>query len=582
MLTIPALADTNPPSVSAVDASNKEIILIDMLRQRALISEEGIERVRSAARSRDIAFSAAATRLGIVAEKEIARIFSSLLNIEIADKARYPHPCRLPAALNPAFLRKHKVLPLAETNRVIQLAMANPMDDVAAEGVAFAVGKTVQRLAALESDIEEQLQSIRQNESKYSDEDDAHKVVIHNGEDIDKLSDHDSDAPAIRLAHRLITQAMDLGASDIHLEPAADALIVRYRVDGLLQEAETLSNRWSQPIISRLKLMARLDIAEKRLPQDGRIHFTTRGMSFDLRVATFPTLHGESMVLRLLGQHSVSPELDHLDLDPVSLKTLCSALKRPHGIVLVTGPTGSGKTTTLYAALNTLLQPEVKIITVEDPIEYTLTGVSQLQIKPEIGLTYGAALRSVLRNDPDVIMIGEIRDRETAEIAIRAALTGHLVLATLHTNTAAGAITRLLDLGVEDYLLASTLIFSAAQRLVRRLCTVCRSSRPVTTDELALLSSCLDADRCPDRLPEAAGCSACKGRGYIGRLPLFEALPIGPEERALIREFRSEQALLESAARQGMSTLWQHGLQRVIHQETTMDEILSTVEVGIS
>ena len=324
--------------------------------------------------------------------------------------------------------------------------------------------------------------------------------------------------------------------------------------------------------------MARLDIAERRLPQDGRIRFTTRGVSLDLRVATFPTLHGESMVLRLLGQHSVSPELESLGLDPHGLQLLRAALDRPHGIVLITGPTGSGKTTTLYAALNAIRSPERKVVTVEDPVEYTLPGVSQLQVKPEIGLTYGAALRSVLRNDPDVIMIGEIRDQETADIAIRSALTGHLVLATLHTNTAAGAITRLLDLGVEDYLLASTLVFAGAQRLVRQLCATCRSTREPTQDEQHALISALGHKTESIKLPRAVGCPTCRGRGYSGRLPIFEALPIGPEEQAAIRQPHAEEALLGLIKQKNRPTLWSHGLNRVVHADTTLEEVLGVVE----
>lgn len=570
-------ADLHPSSQPECSAGATPA-LIEALRQRGLITDEGVERVQAAALAHGIAFSIAATRLGVVAEREMAQVFAGVLDIPLLARAEYPRPARLPARLNLAFLRRHRVCPVGESETRIRLAMANPQDDIAIAGVRFAIGKDVEPLAALESEIDEYLLAALGDEASNSGGEPGQGKPLRTGDDIDKLSDHESDAPAIRTAHRLLTQAMDSGASDVHLEPTSDSLVVRYRIDGALQEVEVLSNRWAQAVISRLKLMARLDIAERRLPQDGRIRFTTRGVSLDLRVATFPTLHGESMVLRLLGQHSVSPELESLGLDPHGLQLLRAALDRPHGIVLITGPTGSGKTTTLYAALNAIRSPERKIVTVEDPVEYTLPGVSQLQVKPEIGLTYGAALRSVLRNDPDVIMIGEIRDQETADIAIRSALTGHLVLATLHTNTAAGAITRLLDLGVEDYLLASTLVFAGAQRLVRQLCATCRSTREPTQDEQHALISALGHKTESIKLPRAIGCPTCRGRGYSGRLPIFEALPIGPEEQAAIRQPHAEEALLGLIKQKNRPTLWSHGLNRVVHAETTLEEVLGVVE----
>ncbi len=550
--------------------------LIEILQQRGLITDEGIERVQAAALAHGIAFSTAATRLGVVSERDMAQTFAEILGVAVLTRAEYPQPPHIPSDLNLAFLRKHRVCPVMVSETYVRLAMANPQDSVAIAGIRFALGKDVEPVAALESDIDEYLQAGTTDISAGTDN--VTLGASSTGDDIDKLSDHDSEAPAIRMAHQLLTQAMDAGASDVHLEPMTDSLVVRYRIDGVLQEVDVLSNRWSRSVVSRLKLMARLDIAERRLPQDGRIRFTTRGVSLDLRVATFPTLHGESMVLRLLGQHSVSPELESLGLDPSGLQALRAALDRPHGIVLITGPTGSGKTTTLYAALNAIRSPERKIVTVEDPVEYTLPGVSQLQVKPEIGLTYGAALRSVLRNDPDVIMIGEIRDQETADIAIRSALTGHLVLATLHTNTAAGAITRLLDLGVEDYLLASTLVFAGAQRLVRRICPECCTTREPTGDERHALVSVSGhkAETC--QLPVAMGCPACRGRGYTGRLPIFEALPIGLEEQAAIRQPHAEEVLLGITRRKNTPTLWSHGLDRVIQGETTLEEVLSVVE----
>jgi len=550
----------------------------DLLHMRGLLSREAAERVRHAAMTSGTAFCSAATRLGLVSERNLANVFGELLGIEVVERAAFPGCPVALDGLNRRFLSARSILPLGESGDVIQLAMANPLDELAVTGVTYATGKAVRRFAALESDIEDYLHALDAEQTSLAAADPASPgISTDGGDDLDRLSDRASEA-VIRLVHRLLTGAMDASASDVHFEPSANALTVRYRIDGMLQEAEVLSTRWSEAVASRVKLMARLDIAEKRIPQDGRIRFTARGQSLDLRVATFPTLHGEAIVLRLLGQQAVSLRLESLGLGERSLADLYEALARPHGIILITGPTGSGKTTTLYAALNAILRPELKIVTVEDPVEYTLVGVSQLQVKPEIGLTYGSALRSVLRNDPDVIMIGEIRDRETADIAVRAALTGHLVLATLHTNTAAGAVTRLLDLGVEDYLLASTLVFSAAQRLVRRLCPACRGTKETNEAEARLMASVLGDNAVPSELPVAAGCPKCNGRGYAGRLPLFETLPIHTEERALIRDFRAEEALADCALRKGAWSLWRHGADKVLAGETTLGEVLSVVE----
>ena len=574
--------------------AGRSFSVAEVLQARGLLSREAAERASQAATTSGTAFCSVATRLGLVSEKELAAVFGELLGIDVVERAAFPADPVIPEGLNRRFLNTRCILPLAETESVIRLAMANPLDDLAVAGVSYATGKAVRRVAALESEIEDFLQLLAADGIGGQAEGPTGAAPRGNGdEDLDRLSDHASEAPVIRLVHRLLTGAMDAKASDVHFEPTANALTVRYRVDGILQVVENLSSRWCEAVASRIKLLARLDIAEKRVPQDGRIHFTTRGQSLDLRVATFPTLHGESVVLRLLGQQTVSLDLDTLGLGERNLADLRAALARPHGIVLITGPTGSGKTTTLYAALNAILRPELKIVTVEDPVEYSLAGVSQLQVKPDIGLTYSSALRSVLRNDPDVIMIGEIRDRETADIAVRAALTGHLVLATLHTNTAAGAVSRLLDLGVESYLLASTLVLSAAQRLVRRLCPACSGTREADADEAALLAAglgekalagktrrepALGEKILPFRLPVPVGCPRCKGQGYRGRLPLFEALPFATEERELVRNFRSEEALAACALQKGAWSLWRHGVHQVLAGATTLEELLGVVE----
>lgn len=571
------MAVTTAVSASSTDSTDR---LVEILLRRRLMSAESVERVQAAARSSETPFSAVATRLGLVTEDQMAEIFAEMLAIEVAKRARFP--ARLPEidGVNLHFFRTKRALPLVIDQDEVHLAMADPTDDVTAAGVEFLLGKPVKRYAALESELEDYFYKLDAAQAEAEEAISLASIGTAevNDDDVAKLSDHASDAPVIRLVHRLIMSASDLGASDVHVEPAANALIIRYRIDGLLQEADVLSARWAEPVASRIKLMARLDIAERRVPQDGRIRFSARGRSLDLRVATFPTLHGESIVLRLLGQVSVKLELDQLGLSDHGLNGLRKALKKPHGIVLITGPTGSGKTTTLYASLNAILNPELKIVTVEDPIEYVLTGVSQLQVKPEIGLTYATSLRSILRNDPDIIMIGEIRDCETADIAIRAALTGHLVLSTLHTNTAAGAVTRLLDLGVEAYLLASTLELAAAQRLVRRLCPHCKIRRSVTKSEAEMIGHGLGKHGVPEAIYGPKGCEHCNGRGYWGRTPLFEAIEIEEEEREIIRMKQDERMLVDASVRRGGRNLWQHGLAKVVAGETAIDEVLRVME----
>ncbi|MGL6043657.1 MAG: GspE/PulE family protein, partial [Sandaracinobacteroides sp.] len=372
-----------------------------------------------------------------------------------------------------------------------------------------------------------------------------------------------------RAVNRLIAEAVDARASDIHLEPADDRLGVRYRVDGVLAQMPPLPAAVRGPIVSRIKVMAGLNIAERRLPQDGRLRLAVRGHEIDLRVATSPSIHGESVVLRILDRTRLSLDFPSLGFDAEMERAFRAAISRPHGIILVTGPTGSGKTTTLYAALSALNAPDRKLLTVEDPIEYRLPGIVQAQAHPQIGFTFATALRSFLRQDPDVIMVGEIRDTETAEIAVQAALTGHLILATLHTNSAAGAVTRLTDMKVEPFLLGSVLAGVLAQRLVRRLCPECRV--PVLPDP-ALIEALCPGAAVPHRLYAPGGCSACGGSGYSGRLALVEFLPVDAAVAALIVARADERSI--AAAATGGRTLAQDGLAKAALGLTSLEEVL--------
>jgi general secretion pathway protein E len=386
-----------------------------------------------------------------------------------------------------------------------------------------------------------------------------------------------SEGPVIRLVNLLITRAIETRASDIHFEPFEDRFRVRYRIDGVLHDVESPPNRLQAAIVSRIKIMAKLNIAERRLPQDGRIMLRVRGKEIDFRVSSIPTIHGESIVLRILDKSSIVLDIERLGFPEDTLVGFDELIQRPHGIILVTGPTGSGKTTTLYCALEKINSPEKKIITVEDPVEYQLKGINQIQVKPSIGLNFGSALRSIVRQDPDVILIGEIRDAETAEIAIHSALTGHLVLSTLHTNDAPSAVTRLIDMGMEDYLLSSTIIGILAQRLVRVACPHCRE--PYSPDPAILKEMKLNGDDLRGlKITEVKGCESCANTGYWGRTGIFEFLRVTDDIQGLILGKKDSNIIKEAARRNGMRTLREDGWVKVKHGITTISEVLRVTQ----
>ncbi len=392
------------------------------------------------------------------------------------------------------------------------------------------------------------------------------------------LRDMASEAPVIKLVNLLFSQAVELGASDIHIEPFEGDLHIRFRVDGVLQDQESPPKRLQSAIISRIKILARLNIAEHRLPQDGRIRLRLMGKKIDVRVSTVPTMHGESVVMRLLDQTSMFIGLEDLGFPPDNFATFNRLILHPHGMILVTGPTGSGKTTTLYAALDKINGPDKKILTLEDPVEYQLKGVNQIQVNTKIGLTFSSGLRAFVRQDPDVIMVGEIRDKETAEIAIQSALTGHLVFSTVHTNDAVGAITRLQDMGVENYLIASCLDGVLAQRLVRQICPECKT--PVKADPKALEELEIDVSRADELLVfKGVGCRKCGKTGYRGRLGIYELIEINDEFKNLIVEKASANILKRVARKGGMRTLREDGWVKVRKGITTIEEVMRVTQL---
>ncbi len=484
------------------------------------------------------------------------------------------------SGLSVRYLKENQVLPLKHEDGRILLAMAEPDDEELRTALEVALGKPVTPLSAPADEILEVIQTVYEPGSPMSRlvgdlETDDLDLETEETSEIGHLRDMAKEAPIIQLVNMLLLRAIQMGASDIHLEPFESDFRVRYRKDGILHEAESPPKGLQAAVLSRLKIMARLDIAERRLPQDGRFRLKVQGSDIDFRVSTVPTLMGESMVIRILDRGKVILDLARLGFPPRELQQFDAMIRKPYGMILVTGPTGSGKTTTLYAALERINAVEKKIITIEDPVEYRLAGVTQMQVKPSIGLTFARGLRHIVRQDPDVVLVGEIRDRETAEIAIHAALTGHLVFSTLHTNDAAGAITRLLEMEIEDFLLASAILGILAQRLVRVICPECKA--PLSTEESQTEARLIFGESAP-RLYAGQGCPACAHTGFQGRTGIYELLLVDEALRQLILKRADASTLRQAAIQQGMQTLAADGWAKVAQGLTTVQEVLRVTQ----
>jgi len=548
------------------------------LLSQNLVSNADLDRAESVAEQMGMRLPAVLTRLGLVADSQLAELMAERHGLTQCHRTELPTERFWADEINERFLVRHWLVPVGWDGQQLVVATADPDDEEGVAGLRFATGQAIDLRVATFADIEEVLLRLSSNKTEpLADEFLSLSATgDESADDLDRLSDAASEAPVIRLVNRLITTAVRRHASDIHVEPMARQLVIRIRIDGRLVILEQLSDRLAAPLASRIKVMAKLDIAETRLPQDGRVRLAVSGRDIDIRVATTPTAYGESIVLRLLGQPNVPLDLTQLGLAPQALATLEAALSRPNGIILLTGPTGSGKTTTLYAALNRLRRPDIKILTVEDPVEILIEGINQVQVRPDIGLSYARTLRAFLRQDPDILMIGEIRDAETAEIAMRAALTGHLVLSTLHTNSAMGAFTRLIDMGLEPYLVASTIICTAAQRLVGRLCPQCRHRRPLDASELGLFQA--EELTPPDHVYDACGCAQCDQTGYRGRVLVIEAIHVSDELRTGVRERLPETDLLRTC---DCPNLRHNALMLVANGVTSFDEALRAVDLDL-
>jgi len=518
-------------------------------------------------------------RLGLVSERDVAEAEAGLLDLPLVRTADLPEQAPELPGVSLRYLKQNLILPIEESDGDLTVVMANPRDDFARKALSMASGKNIITRVGIASEIENGIEKLLGGGRSAMGQiveslgtDDEGDI-----EDVEHLRDLASEAPVIRLVNLIMQRAVEGRASDIHIEPFENRLKVRYRVDGVLQEVEAPPAKSTAAVISRIKIMAKLNIAERRLPQDGRIMHRVQGKELDLRVSTVPTSHGESVVMRILDRESVVLDFDSLGFDAQIRKGFVRQLQMPHGIILVTGPTGSGKTTTLYTALSALNTSERKIITVEDPVEYQLEGINQIQAKASIGLDFAHALRSIVRQDPDVIMIGEMRDLETARIAIQSALTGHLVLSTIHTNDAAGGVTRMLDMGVEDYLLTSTVNAILAQRLVRTL-------DPTSREPYVLLPEVAKELKLADLVKQDqyrfyhARPSQENPTGFRGRTTILELMEITDPVRRLVMRHATAGELQDQAVADGMRTMYQDGLLKCLSGMTTLEEVLRVTQ----
>ncbi len=516
--------------------------------------------------------------LGAVTKDDVLKALAVQNNLPYLFRGELPSPLPVVKNLSPKYLRQYVVCPIAVEGGLLTVATADPLnpmivDDLRqstgldvrivvspGEGILEAIDRTYDGAATPLQRIVEGLEEERGPEGE---------------EDVNHLRDMAFEAPVIRLVNLLVESAIAAEASDIHIEPFEDTLRVRYRIDGILFDQESPPRRLRDAVTSRIKLMAEMNIAERRLPQDGRIRVSLHGRRVDIRVSTIPTVHGESIVMRLLDRASVFLPLEKLGFGSDTLKHFEALIQRPHGILLVTGPTGSGKTTTLYAALEKINSPDRKILTIEDPVEYQLKGVNQIPVKPKIGLSFATGLRHIVRQDPDVILVGEIRDLETVDIAIQAALTGHMVFSTLHTNDAPGAIPRLQDMGAEPYLIASVLEGVLAQRLVRRICQACRTPETPSAADIEALG----VEAPPGvTLYRGLGCDECRNTGYRGRTAIYELFTITEDVRSLILRRASSREIRRLAVEAGMTTLRMDGWSRACEGVTTVEEVLRVTQ----
>lgn len=563
---------------------------LEILVQEGKLSESDIERVKNLQRETGQKDWQILLQLGMISEEDLRNAKGLYFKLPVWEKKKKePYPLLEDLPYN--FLKRNNLLPLRLSDGELDVAIAHPEDATLVETLSH-ITKTKLNVKKLnvyvgcERDIQQGLDELYAPDGGQKPIGTAEEITV--AEDLEKLQDMASEAPVIRFVHNTIARAIEAGASDIHLELFEKNTRLRYRVDGMLRDLPPPPKELYPAIISRIKIMAKLNIAEKRLPQDGRIKLPLVGKEIDIRVSLIPTIYGEGVVLRILDRSSVCLELDKLGFRGDILSKLRDLSRKAEGMILVTGPTGSGKTTTLYSILQEIKSPDIKIVTVEDPVEYSLDGVSQMQVNPQINLSFASALRNILRHDPDVILVGEIRDKDTAGITVNASLTGHLVFSTLHTNNASGAFTRLQDMGIESYLLASCVIGVLAQRLVRILCPKCKKEHSGETPLVDFPERLLKAERCAPlnvdkldtlrRLYKPVGCEECMDSGYKGRAAIGELLVVDDAIRSQVMGQKDSLAIAKLAVSKGMKTLWQDGLEKVKAGITSLEELKRVVD----
>ncbi len=552
----------------------------DMLVKATLITKEQLAKALQQQETSGGRIGTNLVKLGFISEDDITSFLSRQYGVPSINLSHFEIDQVVIKLIPSEIAQKHQVIPINRTGNVLTVAMADPSNIFAIDDMKFMTGFKVEPVVASETSIKNAINKYYDSagmvEDIMKDFDDQNVEALREGEDavnVAELGQAAEDAPVVKLVNLILTDAIKKGASDIHIEPYEKTFRVRYRIDGVLYEVMQPPTRLKAAISSRVKIMAQLDIAERRLPQDGRMKIKMAGREMDFRVSTLPTLFGEKVVLRLLDKGSLELDMTKLGFESHALTDFEGGLLMPYGMVLVTGPTGSGKTTTLYSALNRLNTTETNIMTAEDPVEYNLPGINQVQMKAEIGLNFAAALRSFLRQDPDIIMVGEIRDYETAEIAIKAALTGHLVLSTLHTNDAPSTISRLLNMGVEPFLVAASTNVIVAQRLARRVCQACKESAPVPAQ--VLLNVGFGPEEAGTIVPvRGKGCMSCSDTGYKGRVALYEVMLIRENIKEAILQGASVIELRELGRKNGMRTLREAGLQKIREGMTSLEEIL--------
>lgn len=567
--------DTANYQISDSDADKNSFA--DFLLSEGKIDSDELKHVQQLHHEKGNSLGILLVKLSLLSDKELVLAFSKTTEIPVLTDEDFPESPLFESELPSQFLKESYSLPIKDLTESIEIAMADPTDSYTIQAIELATNKTVIPKLASISQIEKILERFYgDGQTKLADI--VEEIEVDQNESttdsIERLKDLAAEAPVIRLVSLIINHAIESRASDIHIEPFENRLKIRYRIDGVLKETESPPAHSTAAVISRVKIMAKMNIAERRLPQDGRIQIKVKGKLIDLRVSTVPTMHGESLVMRILDKEHVILDFNTLGFTKETKEKIHKTIKLPHGILLVTGPTGSGKTTSLYTALQQLNTSDKKILTVEDPVEYQLEGINQIQVKPQIGLNFADALRSIVRQDPDVIMIGEMRDFETASIAVQSALTGHLVFSTLHTNDAGSSITRLLDMGVEDYLLTSTLNGILSQRLVRMLCNACKkyfAPLPELIEELNLQKY---AHENQIKLCEPVGCGECLENGYIGRNVITEFLIISEPIRRLILSHADGTRLQQEAINEGMDTMQTDGIKKALKGITTIEDVM--------